>query len=42
MKHFSLLLLRPIVDAFRISTNHDDDIETTIDPLTEMVINKVS
>ena len=36
----TLLFLRPIVDAFRISTNHDDD-KTTIDPLAEMIMNKV-
>ena len=37
----TLLFLRPIVDAFRISTNHDD-IEVAIDPLSEMLTNKVS
>ena len=36
----TLLFLRPIVDAYRISTNHDDE-ETTVDPLYEMLINKV-
>ena len=36
----TLLFLRPIIDAFRISTNHDDE-EATIDPLAEMLTNKV-
>ena len=36
----TLLFLRPVVDAYRISTNYDDG-EATIDPLTEMIINKV-
>ena len=36
----TLLFLRPIVDAYRISTNHDDE-EATLDPLTEMIVNKV-
>ena len=36
----TLLSLRPIVDAFRISTNHVDE-EVTIDPLAEMIMNKV-
>ena len=36
----TLLFLRPIVDAYRISTNHDDD-KTAVDPLAEMLINKV-
>ena len=36
----TLFFLRPIVDAYRISTNHDDN-DATIDPLTEMLINKV-
>ena len=36
----TLLFLRPVVDAFRVSTNHDDE-EATVDPLAEMLINKV-
>ena len=36
----SLFFLRPAVDAFRVSTNHEDE-EATIDPLTEMMVNKV-
>ena len=36
----SLFLLRPIVDAYRVSSNHKDS-ETIIDPLIEMIINKV-
>ena len=36
----TLLFLRPIVDAYRIGTNYDDDM-TTVDPLAEMLINKV-
>ena len=36
----TLLFLRPIVDAYRISTNHDDE-EATIDLLTFMIMNKV-
>ena len=35
-----LLFLRPAVDAYRVSTNHKDS-EATIDPLIEMIINKV-
>jgi len=35
----TLLLLRPAVDAYRISTNHEDG-ETPIDPLAEMIMNK--
>jgi len=35
----SLLFLRPAVDAYRVSTNHEDD-ETTMDSLSEMVMNK--
>ena len=37
----TLLFLRPIVEAFRISTNHIDT-ETIVDPVIEMLINKVS
>ena len=37
---FCLFFLRPAVDAFRVSTNHKDN-ETTSDPLTEMITNKV-
>ena len=36
----TLLFLRPIVDAFRVSTNHDDK-ETTMDPISNMFVNKV-
>ena len=36
----TLLFLRPIVDAYRISTSHDDD-EATVDMLSEMISNKV-
>ena len=36
----TLLFLRPIVDAFRISTNYVDE-EATVDALVEMVCNKV-
>ena len=36
----TLLFLRPIVDAYRISTNYDDE-KTLIDPLAEMIMNKV-
>ena len=35
-----LFFLRPAVDAFRVSTNHKDR-ESTIDPLIEMITNKV-
>ena len=35
-----MLFLRPAVDAHRVSTNHKDD-ESTVDPLVEMVCNKV-
>ena len=35
-----LLFLRPAVDAFRVSTNHKDN-ESTVDPLVEMILNKV-
>ena len=35
-----LFFLRPIVDAFRVSTNHKDN-ESAVDPLAEMLINKV-
>ena len=35
-----LFFLRPAVDAFRVSTNYKDS-ETTIDPLVEMIANKV-
>ena len=37
----TLFFLRPIVDAFRISTNHVDE-EATINPLAELIFNKVS
>ena len=37
---FCLFFLRPAVDAFRVSTNHEDS-EITIDPLLEMIFNKV-
>ena len=36
----TLFFLRPAIDAFRVSTNHTDS-ETTVDPLKEMMINKV-
>ena len=36
----TLLFLRPVVDAYRISTTHDDG-ETAVDPLVELIINKV-
>ena len=36
----TLLFLRPVVDAYRISTNYDDG-ESTVDPLVEMILNKV-
>ena len=36
----TLLFLRPIVDAYRISNNHDDE-EATVDTLSEMIMNKV-
>ena len=36
----TLFFLRPAVDAFRVSTNHKDN-EATIDPLLEMICNKV-
>ena len=35
-----LFFLRPGVDAFRVSTNHKDS-EATVDPLFEMMVNKV-
>ena len=37
----SLFFLRPAVDAFRVSTNHEDE-EANFDPLREMIFNKVS
>ena len=36
----TLLFLRPAVDAYRVSTNHDDD-EATFNPMIEMIMNKV-
>ena len=36
----TLLFLRPIVDAYRISTSYEDE-EATFDPLVEMIVNKV-
>ena len=36
----TLFFLRPAVDAFRVSTNHKDE-EAVIDPLVEMIFNKV-
>jgi len=36
-----LLFLRPAVDAFRVSTNHEDD-DSTVDSLTEMMMNKAT
>ena len=35
-----LLFLRPAVDAYRVSTNHEDN-DSTVDPLAEMIFNKV-
>ena len=35
-----LFFLRPAVDAYRVSTNHKDS-EATLDPLQEMIFNKV-
>ena len=35
-----LFFLRPAVDAFRVSTNHEDA-EATVGSLTEMITNKV-
>ena len=35
-----LFFLRPIVDAYRVSTNYEDS-EALFDPLVEMIINKV-
>ena len=37
---FCLLSLRPAVDAYRVSTNYKDS-EITVEPLVEMVVNKV-
>ena len=36
----SFLFLRPAVDAYRVSTNHQDD-GAKIDSLSEMVVNKM-
>jgi len=36
----TLTFLRPIVDAYRISTNHEDD-ELMVDQLTELSFNKM-
>ena len=36
----SLFFLRPIVDAYRVSTNKEDS-ESTVEPLMEMIVNKV-
>jgi len=35
----TLLFLRPVVDAYRVSTNHEDE-EASIDHLAEVLINK--
>jgi len=35
----TMLFLRPAVDAYRVSTNHEDN-EVNIDPLAEMVLDK--
>jgi len=35
----TMTFLRPAVDAFRVSTNHDDQ-EATFDQLSEMIVNK--
>jgi len=37
----TLLFLRPAVDAYRVTSNHQDD-EIIMDSLGEMVVNKVS
>ena len=37
----TISFLRPAVDAYRVSTNHEDK-EANVDPLTEMVANKAS
>ena len=34
-----LLFLRPALDAYRVSTNHEDS-EATVDSLSEMIVNK--
>ena len=34
-----LLFLRPVVDAYRVSTNHEDE-EANFDSLAEMIANK--
>jgi len=36
----SLLFLRPAVDAYRVSTNHEDE-EAVMESLTIMIMNKV-
>ena len=36
-----IFFLRPAVDAYRVSTNHEDE-GATVDSLTEMIVNKVS
>ena len=36
----TLTFLRPIVDAYRVSTNHKDD-EATVDVLAELCCNKI-
>ena len=35
----TLFFLRPAVDAYRVSTNHDDE-QTAVDPMIEMIMNK--
>ena len=35
-----LFFLRPAMDAYRVSTNHEDD-GATVDSLTEIMFNKV-
>jgi len=35
----TLFFLRPAVDAYRVSTNHEGE-DTTMDSLTEMIVNK--
>ena len=37
----TILFLRPAVDAYRISTNHNDR-EATFDPLVELMVNKAT
>ena len=36
---YTLFFLRPAVDAYRVSTSHEDE-DATIDPLSEIILNK--